>query len=141
MRGRRVVYAFPWGYIVTRPTGIYERVQFLESRLDRLEVIILEQDRQLRALGVEKPPQMLEPATRKMADIVGEIASDNGLTLAEIRRKTLAHAISHPRQYAYAVLLDAGFSSPAIARFFKVDHSTVIDGAKKARARMTKAPE
>lgn len=122
--------------------GIYERVQFLESRLDRLEVIILEQDHQLRALGVDKPPSMVEPTTRKMADIVGEIASDNGLTLAEIKRKTLAHAISHPRQYAFAVLLDAGFSSPAIARFFGgLDHSTVLQGAAKARARMTKAPE
>lgn len=120
-----------------KQTGIFERVQFLESRLDRLEVIILEQDRQLRALGVDKPPAMVEPTTRKMADIVGEIASDNGLTVAEIRRKTLAHAVSHPRQYAYAVLLDAGFSSPAIARFFKVDHSTVLQGAMKARARMS----
>lgn len=118
-----------------KPTGIYERVQFLESRLDRMEVIILEQDKMLRALGVEKPPTMIEPGTRRIADIVAEIASDNGLTLAEIRRKTFAHAISHPRQYAYAVLLDAGFSSPAIARFFNVDHSTVLQGAIKARAR------
>ena len=118
--------------------GIYERVQFLESRLDRLEVIILEQDRQLRALGVDKPPSMIEPTTRRMAEIGGEIASDNGLTLVEIRRKTYAHAISHPRQYAFAVLLDAGFSSPAIARFFGgLDHSTVLKGAEKARARMS----
>lgn len=122
---------------MTRPSGIYDRVQWLESRLDRLEVIILEQDRQLRALGADKPPAMIEPGTRKMAAIVGEIASDNGLTLADIKSKTMAHAVSHPRQYAYAVLLDAGYSAAAIGRFFKRDHSTVLSGAEKARARMS----
>ena len=120
--------------------GIFDRVRFLEARLDRLEAIILEQDRLLRSLGHEKPPAMIEPGTRNIAEIVCEIAGDNGLTLAEIRTKTQAHAISHPRQYAFAVLLDAGFSSPAIARFFGgIDHSTVLKGAAKARARMSEA--
>ena len=114
---------------------MFERVRFLEARLDRLEIIILEQDRLLRSLGHEKPPAMIEPGKRNMAEIVCEIAGDNGLTLSEIRTATKAFAISHPRQYAFAVLMDAGFSAASIGRFFELDHSTVISGAAKARKR------
>ena len=120
--------------------GIFDRVRFLEARLDRMEVIILEQDKLLRSLSHGKPPSMIEPSKRNMAEIVAEIASDNGLTLAEIRTKTQAWAISHTRQYAFAVLLDAGFSAASIGRFFGgMDHSTVIYGAEKARSRNSEA--
>lgn len=123
-----------------KPAGIFERVRFLESRIDRMEAIILAQDRHIRDLlrgaqmAVDKP-RMLEPGHGRMIQIAAEIAADNGLTLAEMQAKTFAWAVSHPRQHAYAVLLDSGFSAASIGRFFKVDHSTVIKGAKAARAR------
>ena len=124
--------------------GIFERVQFLETRLDRLETIILRQDAmiqaQTEALGREVMPAHTEPGTRRISDIVAEIARDNGLTLAEIKYPTKVASVCEPRQYAFAKVLDAGFSSKAVARFFGMDHTTVISGAKTARAKMDKAP-
>lgn len=120
--------------------GIFERVRFLESRLDRLEVIILEQDKlirdQAKQLG-QQSPQYVEPQTRTMARIASDIASDNNLTLEELKSRTHEWAVSHVRQYAYAEMLDAGFSASAVGRFFGRDHSTVAYGAKAARARMS----
>ena len=118
--------------------GLFDRVRFLESRLDRMEVIILEQDALIRAqakvLGVEKPAEYLVPEARDMATIVQQIASDNGLTLAEIKSRSRVAAITKPRHHAFAVLLDRGFSSAAVARFFGMDHTTVLHGAQKAKA-------
>jgi chromosomal replication initiation ATPase DnaA len=124
-----------------KQSGLFERVRFLESRLDRLEVIILEQDALIRAqakvLGVEKPAEYLIPEARDMVSIVQRIASDNGLTLAEIKSRSKVAAICKPRQHAFAELLDAGFSAAGIGRFFgDMDHTTVLRGAEKARARM-----
>lgn len=128
-----------------KQAGIFDRVRFLEARLDRLEVVILEQDRTIRAqtaaLGVISIPEHLEPESRSMMRIVADIARDNGLTLSEIRSDARFKAICWPRQAAYAMLLDAGFSSAGVGRFFGRDHTTVLDGAAKARARRAKAPE
>lgn len=128
---------------MTRYTGIFERVQFLESRIDRLEVIILEQDALIRAqarvLGAEKPLEYLVTEARNMVSIVQQIASDNGLTMAEIKSRSKVAAICKPRQHAYVKLMDAGFSAAGIGRFFGRDHTTILDGAKKARAEMAKA--
>lgn len=123
-----------------KPSGIFDRVRFLESRIDRMEAIILAQDQHIRDLvrGSQMAtavPSKAIPERRRMAQIAADVACDNGLTLDEMKAKTFAWAVSHPRQHAYAVMLDAGFSAASIGRFFKVDHSTVISGAKAARAR------
>lgn len=120
--------------------GLFDRVRFLEARLDRLEVVILEQDRIIRAqsaaLGVISIPQYLEPENRSMMGIVADVARDNGLTLAEIKSDSRFKAVCWPRQTAFAALLDAGYSSAGVARFFGKDHTTVLHGAGKARERI-----
>lgn len=122
-----------------KESGIFAKVRFLESRLDRLEVIILEQDKVIRAqakkIGEDYQSMLLEPSSRKMADIVADIASDNGLTLTELKSRSCLRAIAWPRQYAYSVLIDAGHSAASVGRFFGRDHSTVLDGARKAKSR------
>lgn len=123
-----------------KPTGIFDRVRFLESRLDRLEVVILEQDRiiraQGRALGMrEESPLYVEPGHRTLVRIASEVAADNGLTLAELKSGSRAYAVSRPRQYAMMLMMDAGYSANGIGRFFGRDHSTVISGARAAKAR------
>jgi chromosomal replication initiation ATPase DnaA len=63
------------------------------------------------------------------------MASDNGLTLAEIKSRSKVAAICKPRQHAFAELLKEGFSAAGIGRFFGLDHSTVLHGADAARKR------
>ena len=123
-----------------KPSGIFDRVRFLESRLDRLEVILLEQDKIIRAQGralgmCENTPQNVEPGRRALIKIASEVAADNGLTMAELQSDSHAYAVAHPRQYAMMLMLDAGYSASEIGRFFRRDHTTVISGARAARAR------
>ena len=109
-----------------KPSGIFDRVRFLESRIDRMEAIILAQDQHIRALlrGAQMTndaPRMIEPGKLRMAEIAAEIAADNGLTLAQMKDATSAWAVSHPRQFAMMVMSDAGYSASAIGRFFTND--------------------
>lgn len=123
-----------------KPSGIFDRVRFLESRLDRLEVVILEQDKIIRAQGRllgmrEDNPLHVEPGRRALVKIASEVAADNGLTLAELQSDSHAYAVTRPRQYAMMLMIDAGYSTSEIGRFFRRDHTTVISGARAARAR------
>lgn len=130
-----------------KPTGIFERVRFLESRLDRMEAVILRQDADIRRIIREAPaipealPEAMEPIRRRMAEIAAEVAVDNGLTLAELRGDSREFAVSHPRQFAMLMMSDAGHATNAIGRFFKRDHSTVAHGIKAARERVRRMEE
>lgn len=127
-----------------KQSGIFDQVQFLQSRMDRLEVIILEQDAIIRSLRLgasQDAPQKVEPGTRTMMAIASEVASDNGLTLAELRSHSREHAIAHPRQYAFLLMQQAGFSAARIGRFFDRDHTTILHGIAAVRARMAKNGE
>ena len=123
-----------------KPTGIFDRVRFLEGRLNRMEVILLEQDKiirdQNRALGLAlDAPQHVEPGKRAMVRIASDVAADNGMTLAEMRSDSRAFAVAHPRQYAMMLMWEAGYSASEIGRFFGRDHSTVASGINAARKR------
>ena len=123
-----------------KPTGMFERVHMLERRIDRLEAVILRQDEELRALRTSAPeraPEAMEPNSKRMHDIAAEVAADNGLTMAELRSAAKSVDIAHPRQYAMMLMVDAGHSQAAVARFFGKDHTTVMHGVKAARARMS----
>jgi chromosomal replication initiation ATPase DnaA len=128
----------------TRRAGIFDRVCFLEGRLDRLEAALLAQDEIIcdlsRALGrVAPPPRAMEPMSRNMAQIAAEVAGDNGLTLAELKSRSKGQEIVRPRQYAMMLMADAGHSLPSIGRFFGLDHTTIWHGVKVARARVEAA--
>lgn len=129
-----------------KPTGIFERVRFLESRLDRMEIIILEQDKLIRdqkkEIGLIHGGHLrVEPGRMQLAQIAADVAADNGLTLAELQSSNREFAISHARQYAMMLMFDAEFSTPQIGRFFGRDHSTVAHGIKAARERVRRLEE
>lgn len=125
-----------------KPSGIFERVRFLESRLDRMEAVILAQDQTIRRLLAERAhrpepaPAHAEPSRRHMAEISAMVAADNGLTVAELCGPGRAWDIVRPRQYAMMLMADAGHSQVAIGRFLGRDHTTVMHGIRAARARM-----
>lgn len=125
-----------------KPTGIFERVRFLESRIDRMEAIILAQDQAIARLtkstfgAPEAPPLLAEPGLRHMAEIAAAVAADNGLTMAEMRGPSRAFEVAHPRQFAMMLMADAGHSQSAIGRFLGRDHTTVCTGIRAARARV-----
>ena len=120
--------------------GVFDRMLDLEKRVSRLEDIIVRQDAiiraQAKALGVaQDTPARIEPGSLSLVQIASSVARDNGLTLDELRSKSRENAISHPRQHAFALMTEAGFSASRIARFFGVDHTTVCHGVKAARRR------
>lgn len=78
-----------------------------------------------------------QPApVKRMADIAAEVAQANHLTLAELKSRTRAQRISHPRQEAMAKMHQTGrYGLTRIARFFGVDHTTVLYGVRQYEAR------
>lgn len=124
-----------------KPAGIFDRVCFMEGRLDRLEALLLAQDEVIaelsRAVGrIQQPPKAMEPVQRRMALIAAEVAGDNGLTVAELKSRRRGHEIVHPRQYAMLMMVEAGHSLASIGRYFGLDHTTVWHGVNAARLRI-----
>jgi len=78
-----------------------------------------------------------QPApVKRMADIAAEVAQANGLTLAELRSRNRAQRIARPRQEAMAKIHQTGrYTLTQIARFFGMDHTTVLYGVRQYEAR------
>lgn len=70
-----------------------------------------------------------------MRDIAAEVAAEYGMTVADLKRRSRCHWISHTRQEAMRRMFDAGYSLPQIGRLFGLDHTTVLHGVRAARAR------
>lgn len=74
---------------------------------------------------------------RSMRDIAFFVAEAHGLTLEELKERTQRYAIAHPRQEAMWVMMQhPGASHSAIARFFCMDHTSVLHGVRAHEARM-----
>lgn len=78
-----------------------------------------------------------QPApVKRMADIAAEVAQANGLTLAELRSRNRAQRIARPRHEAMAKIHQTGrYTLTQIARFFGMDHTTVLYGVRQYEAR------
>ena len=78
-----------------------------------------------------------QPApVKRMADIAAEVAQANGLTLAELKSRNRAQRIARPRQEAMAKIHQTGrYTLTQIARFFGMDHTTVLYGVRQYEAR------
>ena len=78
-----------------------------------------------------------QPApVKRMAEIAAEVAQANGLTLAELRSRNRAQRIARPRQEAMAKMYQTGrYTLTQIARFFGMDHTTVLYGVRQYEAR------
>ena len=75
------------------------------------------------------------PRQLRMAIVAG-IAADNGITVAEIMGRSNKRRFAWPRQQAMAAIR-ATFPDTAeqIGRLFGRDHTTVLDGIKRAQER------
>lgn len=86
----------------------------------------------------QEPPAKLELARplARMADIASKVAAENMISLPDLRSRNRERAVAWPRQDAMRLMIDAGYSTTQIGRFFQRDHTTVISGARASRARM-----
>jgi len=77
-----------------------------------------------------------------IAQIIAAVAEAFHIRPADITEPDRSARASHPRFIAYAIAHDAGHSYPQIGRFIgRRDHSTVISGAKRAKAIAKKRPD
>ena len=82
------------------------------------------------------------PATTFLkADIAREVAEKYGLTVANLKGRSVVRFISRARHEAFWRCLEAGHSSSSVGRWFNRDHSTVLSGARAYQARLTKAEQ
>ena len=133
-----------------KPAGMFERMAMAEAKAARLEAMVRRQAMDIQILQAQvaslsgkaaaqqiagQAPALIAPTVRRMADIAAEVATENLLTVSTLRSPSKVAAIAHPRQEAMLRMIEAGYSTPQIGRFFSKDHTTVIHAARVARAR------
>ena len=80
------------------------------------------------------------PATTFLkADIAREVAEKYGLTVADLKGRSVVRFISRARHEAFWRCLEAGHSSGAIGRWFNRDHTSVLSGVRAHKERIDAA--
>jgi chromosomal replication initiation ATPase DnaA len=83
-------------------------------------------DAVLRSIGAER---------RRMRDIIAEVSQTSGVSIADLRGPDRHRRIAWPRQAAMLLMHEAGHTLPQIAEYLHRDHTTILHGIKRARAR------
>lgn len=101
------------------------------------EAILAVCGRWLRISDQKPTPKQLVALLRPntMQSICEQVAIESGLTADEIKIATRQARIAQPRQKAMRQMRDAGYGASQIARFFGLDHTTVMHGIKAAEKR------
>ena len=74
---------------------------------------------------------------RSMRDIAFLVAETHGLSVSQLKERTHRHAVAHPRQQAMWIMMQQPGASPsAIARFFGMDHTSVLYGVRAYQKRL-----
>jgi len=77
------------------------------------------------------------PLRVSMKTVVAEISEMYGVTVADLHGPSRTRAISMARQHAMFVMADQPhLSLPMIGKFFDRDHTTVLHGVRRHKARM-----
>lgn len=140
-----------------KPLSIFDRMNMAEARADRLERLVLQQAEAIRSLTervkslaceqavpqfagdltdrTEEAKARLSAPILRMSEITAQIASAHLLTVTEMRGKSRERHIAWPRQEAMLAMVEEGFSLQQIGRFLNRDHTTVMTGARAAKAR------
>lgn len=129
-----------------KPQGLFDRVSFLEAKVERLEKALVHHDAILEALreaGLTVPEPVYSdaesPRLRKMREVCMDVCRAHDVTLVELRGRSSKRVISWPRQDAMRLLWKAGYSMPEIARYLgRRDHTTILHGIRASEARMAK---
>jgi len=85
--------------------------------------------------GFCEPDSQMTPAQINTA-----VAARFKLDPATMIQRTRTRAIAWPRQLAMALMREAGYSWPRIARFYGIHHTSVIHGVEACRARCQADP-
>lgn len=72
---------------------------------------------------------------KSIAQIVHEVAESCGLTWEQIVRNARHRDVVQARQMAMYIAYREGFSTPQIGAVLNRDHTTILHGIKKERAR------
>lgn len=122
----------------------FERMAIAEAKVSTLSQTVRKQAADIQVLQAQisvlmsrasGPVELAKPIAG-MRDIAAMVAAENMLTLADIRGPKRERRISHPRQVAMARMLDEGYSTTQVGDFLGGrDHTTVIEGARRARER------
>lgn len=121
--------------------SVFDRIAILEAKAEKLEEIVQQQARVLRAAGLTpeaaKSKAVQVPLRlKKMQKICREVCLANELSLAELRGPSRCRYVAWPRQDAMRLLQDAGFSLPEIGRYLGGrDHTTILEGIRASKAR------
>jgi len=107
------------------------RIASLEARLAAMADKVTTLERIVALLM----PQDDEAPDAKLHAICEAIAISHHVTVADLRGRSVLRVFTLPRQKAYRVSHDAGFSYPEIARFYGRDHSTIFHGVNEDKAR------
>lgn len=123
-------------------------VQSLVLKIERLTARLNEQDAAIATLvrcfeaAMSAPSHWRGPGAisvdecATMAGIASAVSLTHGVEIGDLTGPKRAAFISRARQAAFAAMLDAGYSSNQIGRFFSRDHSTVLEGAARHRERL-----
>ena len=120
-----------------RDTTIHVLLAKMQATIDKLQarIVALETATQPKPKRKKRPVMTAETklAHAHMTDICQPIADLHRVTLGRIRSHDRRMVFMRPRYEAYAACLAAGYSSTAVGQFFGGrDHSTILEGAKKA---------
>ena len=75
-------------------------------------------------------------AAGEMGEIVASVATSYGVDFSMVMGRCTAPTFSYPRQHAYALCSEAGYSLGSIGRFFDRNHATIRDGIAAHRERV-----
>jgi transposase-like protein len=92
-----------------------------------------------------KPPPKSSPASsktcgREAMETAESIAASYGLKFSDIANPaSRSRVFSYPRQHVMSALVDQGYSTSSIGQMLHTDHSTVIFGDRRHKARNERA--
>lgn len=123
-----------------RQQTVFDRIGYLEAKMERLERIVREQTEILRASGLTVEAAAYKavetPRLKKMRKICNDVCVANELSLSELRGANRRRHVAWPRQDAMRFLAEAGYSTNEIGRYLgNRDHTTILHGIAASRAR------
>lgn len=104
---------------------------------------VLALEKRIAALEAPKPKRKVSEVRNvaggagNISQIVANVAFDYGVAISDIMGPCRAPKWAWPRQHAYAMASDDGYSLAAIGRHFGRDHSTISSGIAAHRARVS----
>ena len=112
----------------------YESLTFAVARMQGQIETLAAEVKQLRAVKVAKETRVVTPRQRQMASITEGVAALHDVGVDEIMSRTKTARISLARAFCFFDCVEAGMTKSEVARFFGVDHTSVLHGCRRVAA-------